>query len=554
MPLNRNLKISSFYFTAFCLLLLIGCASIQRPQGGPRDRTPPKLLKATPENKTRRFSAKQIQLDFDEYFKLNNPYTEVSISPAFEKQPEYVTKGQSLIIKLNDSLQKNTTYVFNFGKSIADVNESNELKNFTYVFSTGDQIDSLSISGKVTNTLTAQPEKETTVMIFPAARDSAMFGKKKPSYFATTDSSGNFSLNNLHEGTYTIYALKETSPDKIYNSDNELIAFLDKPINLKSDVSNIQLNLFKQAPDKFRVTTKRFDNDGKVSLIFNKPLNKPSLKVNYPATLDAQKIVDFSKTRDSALVFFRNMDFDSLSVAIADDGKFIDTIALRKGRNEAFKRNVTLGYNINIDNKLRPATDLILTANLPLESFDISKIKLREDSNTVNNIAITKDATNPRKLIVKYRWKQSTRYEMQFADEALTNIYGDKNKEFNKRFTIDKPENYGTLTLKVTVPDTSKSYIVEIQNDKKTTLQTDVITKNTSIVYKNFFTGKYNIKVTYDNNKNKKADSGNVRLKQYPEKSWFSDKEFTLRPNWEMEEPLVIPKEETETKATPPGQ
>jgi hypothetical protein len=518
---------------------------MQRPQGGPRDQTPPKLLKAFPENKTRRFKAKEIQLDFDEYFKLSNPYNEVSISPAMEKQPEYVTKGRRLTIKLNDTLQENTTYVFNFGKALADVNESNVIKNFTYVFSTGDQIDSLSISGKVNNTLTAQVEKEATVMIFPAKQDSALFGKKKPAYYTSTDSLGNFSLNNLHDGEYTIYALKESSPDKIYNSDTELIAFLKKPVVLKSDVSGLELNLFKQIPDKFRVSSKRFDPDGKVSLVFNKALDNPSIKINYPAALDAEKIIDISKTRDSALIYLRNMNFDSLSVAILDQNKPIDTVSLRKGKNESFKRNLGLQYNINIDNKLRPGTDLIMTANFPLESYDVSKIKLLEDSTAVYNMAITKDPSNLRKLTLKHRWKQATRYELSFADEALTDIYGDKNKEFNKRFLIDKPENYGTLTLKTTVPDTSKSYIVEVLDSKKNVLQTNVISKNTSIIYKNFFTGKYQIKVTYDTNKNGKGDSGNVRTKSYAEKTWYSDKELTLRPNWEMEEQLVIPKEET---------
>jgi len=517
---------------------------MQRPQGGPRDRTPPKLLKAFPENKTRRFSAKQIQLDFDEYFKLSSPYTEVSISPAFEKQPEYLTKGRSLIIKLNDSLQKNTTYVFNFGKALADVNESNLLKNFTYVFSTGDQIDSLSITGKVTNTLTALPEKEATVMIFPAKQDTALFGKKKPAYYASTDSSGNFSLNNLHEGDYTIYALKEQSPDKIYNNDNELIAFLKQPIKLQNDVTGVELNLFKQIPDKFRVSSKRFDNDGKVTLIFNKPLINPSIKINYPAVSNEQKFVDFSKTRDTALIYLKNMDFDSLSVAIADQNKFIDTVSLRKGKNESFKRNIGISYNINIDNKLRPGTDLLMTANFPIETINSSNIKLLEDSIPVNNLSVIKDPNNPKKFSIKHRWKQATRYEISFAEEALTDIYGDKNKELTKRFLVDKPENYGTLTLKVTVPDTSKSYVVEIQDAKKLTLQTDVIRANKSIVYKNFFTGKYIIKVTYDTNKNGKGDSGNVRSKSYAEKSWYSDKELTLRPNWEMEEALTIPKEE----------
>ncbi len=543
MPLKTRYFFLQTLAITFCLLLALGCASIQRPQGGPRDRTPPKLLKATPENKTRRFNAKEIILEFDEFFKLSNPYTDVTISPAFEKQPEFNVKGHILRIKLNDSLQKNTTYVFNFGKALADLNESNVLKNFTYVFSTGDQIDSLSISGKVNNTLTAQPEKEATVMIFPASRDTAMFGKKKPSYFTTTDSAGNFSLNNLHEGQYTIYALKETSNDKIYQ-EGELVAFQKKPIELKSDISNLELNLFKQEPSKFRVLAKRFDPDGKASLIFNKQLQDPSIKVLYPPALDAQKIVEFSKTRDTALVFMRSMEFDSLSLAISDKNKPVDTTFVRKGRNESFKRPVTLTYNINVDNRLRPNTDLIMTASQPVESLDMYKIKLTEDSTAVSDLVINKDPNNPRKLTVKRRWKQNTKYQLSFADDAITDIYGDKNKEFNKRFLIDKPENYGTLTLKTSVPDTGRSYIVEIMDTKKNILQRDVINKNTSIVYKNFFTGKYLVKVTYDTNKNGKADSGNVREKLYPERSWFNPKELTLRPNWEMEETMTIPKEE----------
>ncbi|WP_345954169.1 Ig-like domain-containing protein [Mucilaginibacter sp. PAMB04168] len=525
---------------------------MQRPQGGPRDRTPPKLLKATPANKTRRFNAKEIKLEFDEYFKLTSPYSEISVSPAFEKQPEYITKGQTLLIKLNDSLQKNTTYVFNFGKALADVNESNVLKNFSYVFSTGDQIDSLSISGRVYNTTTAQAEKEATVMIFPAAQDSAMFGKKKPAYYTSTDSAGNFALNNLHEGTYTIYALKEVSPDKIYNADNELIAFQKDPVMLKANVNGIELDLFKQVPEKFRISSRRFDPDGKINMVFNKPLEQPSMKIIDQSAIDEQKIVDFSRTRDTALIFLRNMNFDTVSVAIADKGKFLDTVVLRKGRSESFKRTVSLQYNINVDNKLRPGADLSMIANLPIETFDISRIKLLEDSVPVSPLNLQKSTTNPRNLIIKHRWRQAARYELVFSDEALTDIYGTKNKETTKRFMIDKPENYGTLTLKVTVPDTSKAYIVEVMDSKKTVLQTDFVTKNASIVYKNFFTGKYQVKVTYDTNKNRKADPGNVRTKSYPEKSWYNDKELTLRPNWEMEEPLVIPKEEDATRAAPP--
>src|SRR5471030_7453 len=155
MTLNQK---SRFFFQIFigfiAISVIFSCANIQRPMGGPRDKTPPKLLKATPLNSTRNFNAKIIQLDFDEFFKLTNQYQEITISPEMVKPPEFQIKNKSLVIRLKDTLQKNTTYVINFGKAIADVNEGNILKNFTYVFSTGPTIDSFRITGNVRNVQT----------------------------------------------------------------------------------------------------------------------------------------------------------------------------------------------------------------------------------------------------------------------------------------------------------------------------------------------------------------------------------------------------------------
>src|SRR6202012_523748 len=184
------------------IFTIFGCANQQPPHGGPKDVTPPRLLKATPPNMTRHFNAKFVKLDFDEYFKLNNQYTEITMSPTPDKQPEFKRKDKSLVITFKDTLQKNTTYVINFGKAIQDVNEGNTLLNFTYVFSTGPHIDSLSVSGSVTDLLTQKKEKDVTVMLFPLDKDTAYFGKKKPTIYTSTDTSGNFSLNNLHDGDY----------------------------------------------------------------------------------------------------------------------------------------------------------------------------------------------------------------------------------------------------------------------------------------------------------------------------------------------------------------
>ncbi|WP_374948500.1 Ig-like domain-containing protein [Mucilaginibacter sp.] len=515
---------------------------MQRPTGGPRDLTPPKILKATPENMTRNFTAKSIRLEFDEFYKLQNQYQEISISPVMEKQPEYKINKKTLTIEFKDSLLKNTTYVINFGKAIADVNESNVLKNFTYVFSTGSHIDSLSISGSVINTTTQEKEKDATVMLFALKDDSLLFGKKKPTIFTTTDTAGNFSLNNLREDTYRIYALKEPSPDKIYNKDEELIGFLKKPVKVDKDTSGVQLKLFKQVPNKFR-TDKKFDNDGKMLFVFNKKLVNPSVKIIYPAALDNQKIVEISKTKDTAMVYMRDMNFDSIRVAFYDNNKPLDSVSLLKGRKEVFTRNVTFRYNINRDNKLRPGSDLAITASLPIESYSTSLIGLKEDSVEVSNLSFERDTANTRTLFIRSRYRPNSKYELIINEGAFTDIYGDKNKRQGIRFQGDKTENYSILTLKVAVPEANKQYVVEILNDQKTVLRSDVVTKNSSLVYRNFLTGKYRFRVIYDDNKNSLWDSGNVSRKSYPENIWLGDKEINLRPNWDAEESLEIPKE-----------
>ncbi len=539
--LNKKCSFSGLLLPLF--LLIFGCANRQPPGGGPRDHDPPKLLKSTPPNMTRFFKDKVIQLDFDEYFKLTNAYTEISMSPAPAKIPEYKTKGKSLVITLRDTLEKNTTYVINFGKSIADVDEGNVLKNFTYVFSTGAHIDSLSISGRVINTQTGEREKDAIVMLFTLKQDSLLFGKKKPTIFTSADSAGNFSLNNLHPDDYRIYALKQLTPTKIYDANKDLVAFSKKVIHLQRDTSSIELKLFKARPDKFRMDIHRTDNDGKMFFMFNEPLANPSVKIIYPPDFDQYKIAQFSKTKDSVTLFMRNMDYDSLRVQFLDKGKPIDTVALHKGRKEVFQRQLSFQYNISNESKLKPGRRFMVTANYPIQSFDPALIVLKEDSNEVSNYTVVKDTANPRNLFLDYRWKQRVNYTLTFNAGAVTDIYDDKNKFARKPFSADNPENYSLLTLTVSVPDSGKSYVVEVLNDKQQVLQSDVIHKKTVLTYKNYITGKYSVRVIYDTNNNGKWDSGNVKQKQQPENIWVDPDIIPLRPNWEQATPINIPKE-----------
>jgi len=124
-------------------VLTVGCANIIPPEGGYRDSIPPLLVKASPEDSSKNFKDTRITITFDEFLaQLDNIRENLIVSPVPKTDPEVEVKLRTVIVKLKDSLESNTTYTLNFGNAIKDMNEGNVAKNFTYIFSTGSTFDS----------------------------------------------------------------------------------------------------------------------------------------------------------------------------------------------------------------------------------------------------------------------------------------------------------------------------------------------------------------------------------------------------------------------------
>ena len=520
-------------------LFLISCASVQSPTGGPRDTIQPIIVKEIPKNLTRNFTGSEIEIEFDEFVKLSNEFTEISVSPAMDIPPVYKSKKEILKISFEEALQKNTTYTINFGKAIADVNESNILKNYSYVFSTGDQIDSLSISGKVINSLTKQKLKDVTVFILPISQDS-LFGKKKASFFTTTDTSGSFKLSNLREDKYRIYALSEQGGDRIYNGNSEEIGFLNQAINLNKDTSNIELKVFKEVPKLFSVTDRKIENDGRITLIFNKAILNPSLTILEPNELNASKTVEFSNTRDTALIWLPELTFDSIKVAVSSKEISLDTVVLRRNKRDTYTPLVSIIDNI-VGTKIRPGSELAIKFSSPIKLFDNKLISILEDSVAIKAYELVKNEKSPKIYNIKYPWKLKKQYILRLESGAFTDILGTKTKVYARKFDLDSEDNYGSISIKITVPDTSKNYIIQWLSDGDKALRQDRISKNIVLNYTRYPTAKYKIRVIYDENNNGEWDTGNIILKRQPENTWTFEKTISLRPNWDLEEVVTIP-------------
>ncbi|HQS51975.1 MAG TPA: hypothetical protein PLN99_08760, partial [Daejeonella sp.] len=132
-------------------------------------------------------------------------------------------------------------------------------------------------------------------------------------------------------------------------------------------------------------------------------------------------------------------------------------------------------------------------------------------------------------------------YILKLAENAFTDVLGTKSKVYSKRFELDIDDNYGSISINVSVPDTTKTYLVQWLNERKEILKQNSIKKNTLLNYIRYPTAKYLIRVIYDDNDNGEWDTGNVKEGRQPEKTWNFDKTISLRPNWDLEENVVIP-------------
>lgn len=527
-------------FFVSLVLLTSQCASIQQPTGGPKDSIPPKILKETPSNLTRNFNAENIVISFDEFIKLAEEFKQISISPDMGSRPLFKVNRRNLEISLPDSLEENTTYTINFGKAIVDFNESNPLLNYSYVFSTGDIIDSLSVSGRVTNALTLENAMQVTVMLIPNSRDS-IFGKQKANIFTMTDSSGNFTLRNLREDTYRIYALQEENNDRVYNAREELIGFLTDSFHLDRDTSGIHLQLSRGIPKTFRLLDRKIEPTGRLVFAFNKPLDHPDIRVIHPEKLNEDKIVVYNKTADSASVWLSDLTFDSLKVQFYDGNNLLDSVSIRRGRNEKYDRDFIITDRLT-GNRVNRVRHIKLVSAAPVQTIDRSKIVLTQDSVPVTNYQLIKDTSESFAYLLRYNWRPEVDYSLTVEPGAFVGYFGAKNKPYNKSFTYDANENFGNIVFNTTPADTSHQYVVELVSEKKDVVhQRALISAPQRVHFNQLPAGKYTLRIIYDVNNNGKWDPGDVNSRQQPERIWYIGKTIIIRANWEQEELVNVP-------------
>lgn len=599
-------------FVVAAALLLAACASIGRPEGGPRDMTPPVMVSSTPALGSVNVSNGRIDIVFDENITLDDPMNKIVVSPPQKKQAQISSNGRRVRITLRDTLRDSTTYTVDLADAVRDLNEGNILDGLAIDFSTGPSIDTLMISGIVFEGRTLEPAQGMIVGVYSTPVADTALTTLPMDRITKTNALGRFTIRNLKPGSYRVFAINDLNHDFHWDRSED-IAFLDRDISPSTMAVEVT-DTFTDAAGNDSLVTRpatRFLPDDILLTWFNenyKPLylvkhERPDARrltlemsthsdslpqltllntVRAGARLDREAVLQSSPGLDSLTYWLRDTTLigsDTLKIAARylhtdtlDNITFTTdtlTFALRqpkkkKKRDEETDSVPKLEF-VNIGISSRQPQDLniplLFETSAPTASIDSAGFRIEELVDSVwmpvaARIPSPPDSLQPMRLLTEMTWKPKTKYRVTIDSLAVTDIYGNHNRPFVQEVSTHAIEDYAALFFNIGDLGPDSAIVELLSSDKPVRLEP---VRNGVATFEYVTPGAYYARLFIDRNQNGRWDTGSVADTVQPEDVFYFSKKLNLKKNWDVEQqwniyetPVDLQKPEDIKKNKPP--
>ncbi|RIV34782.1 hypothetical protein D2V08_05225 [Flagellimonas lutimaris] len=532
-------KLLGLLFFAFMALALWQCAKRGSPSGGPKDVTPPELIRAEPANFTTNFKAEKIRLYFDELIKLEDVQNQLVVSPPFKNPAEITPMGapsKYIEVVIKDTLRENTTYTINFGQSIVDNNEGNPNSFLSYVFSTGDYLDSLTVSGAVKDAVNRKADEFISVMLYEldsTYNDSTIY-KEPPLYITNTgDSLPLFELRNLKAGKYALFGLKDVNKNNMFDQGQDKIGFIEDTIIIPTD-SIYLLNLFRE---QLNYKTSVPSLVAKNKIIFGYQGDYRNMNIETLTSLPDSVKTTILKERDKDTLnyWFTPTDLDSINFIVQNEkAQVLDTftVKIRELPIDSLKLTASISGKLNFEDTFS------VLSNTPIVALDTSNISLNISDSIPATYTYELD-TLKNKIDFAFELEPNQKYSFSFLPGAITDFFGVQNDTLDYNLSTGSFADYGNLRMvlggAVTFP-----VIVQLTNEKGEVKREIFASESQIFEFNNLDPGNYIARVVLDGNGNGKMDTGNYLEKIQPEKVSYYPGVIEIRANWEKEETFIL--------------
>ena len=579
-------------------MLVAACANMGRPEGGPRDELPPVYVRSNPAMGQLNVKGNKITVEFDENIALDDAMNKIVVSPAQRTTPAISSNAKRVTVELRDTLLPNTTYTIDFADAVKDLNEGNVLDGLALDFATGDTIDTLRISGMVFEAQTLEPAQGMLVGVYSNLEDSAIHTLPMDR-ITKTNQMGQFTILNLKEGTYRIFALNDVNRD--YHWDrSEDVAFYDVTISPTATPTTVTDTLVRENGQRDSLVTRdatRYLPDDVLLTWFNEGYSSQYLKdykrpernkitFQFGTKADTHPIIRLLNTHRAGdeISTWSMLDasptLDTLTYWIADtslvalDSITLEASYMRTDTNDCLSWTTdTLRFNIRSVKKKEekkkkkkdeeeedsipkiPHMDLrvssgssqelnrglVITGGTPIVSFDTTAVKLEMQVDTLwYPIEPPRfhrlDSLKPMTYTAPYEWEEGTKYRLTVDSAAVHDIYGLDNEPLTHEFTTKKSDDYSTVSFTITGLDGRPAIVEVLNTSDKPAGYAPVEGNIATIAY--LPPGTYYARLYIDANGDGKWTTGSLSdsIPRQPEETYYYPKKLTLKKNWTIEQ------------------
>ncbi|MGI4833718.1 MAG: Ig-like domain-containing domain [Janthinobacterium lividum] len=529
------------------LAALGGCAAVGSPQGGPRDKTPPRLVATSPDSAARNVHQQFIRLTFSEPVQLKELSKQLLITPQLPPDNAYSTREDRNVVSLifKKPLDANTTYSFNFRRAIVDVTESQPARYQALSFSTGATLDSGRVQGRVVDLLTGLPAKDAAVGLYRAA-DTTKVRRDPPYYLARTDDKGQFQLNFVRVAPYRIYAWVDKNSNGRFD-DGEKIAYLPAPLLVTDTTAARTLRLVR--PDRLPPRRTGLESTAEATrLRFDEGLATARLAPLAPSA-------DSAAVRAATLLADQGRLVEVFKTPAVGDGRYLLTVTDSTGNTRRDTVNLRFPVPTSTARKAvaAPITSLV---GSPRSVYRQGQLQFRfavpvrlvpgkapgtltEDSVRTRPLRVPADArlsANGTQLTLVLDTKAQKYIEIRLDTTALLTVTG-QSLGLRRAVRLLVTDQEPTGVLLGTIQTKQPSFFLQLLNEKYEVVEQRRSPKG-PFRFERLPPGKYRLRALIDANNDGRWYPGDPNLQQPAEPVYLYPKLLDIRAGFEIEEKL----------------
>jgi hypothetical protein len=533
------------------LLALGSCAAISSPQGGPRDKTPPRLVATSPDSAARNVKQQFIRLAFSEPIQVKDLSKNLLITPQLPPDNSYslLADRDFITLRFKKPLEANTTYSFNFRKAIVDVNESLPAKYQALSFSTGASLDSGVVRGSVVDLLTTKPAADVVVGLFRTT-DTVGVRRGQPYYLTRTDPKGQFQINFVRVAGYNAYAWVDKNNNNRFD-DGEKIGYLSAPLAVTDTTGPRTWQLVR--PDRLPPRRTNLETTPtQVRITFNEGLQTALLTPVAPADAAARAAIQSAtelSAQGNVLLLYKT--------ASLVDGRYLLATTDSVGNERRDTLNVRFPVPTAAGKKPLAAAGTTVVGN-PRTVYRQGQVKFRfpvpvqlvagkspgtltEDSLKTHALRVPSEASlnaTRTELTVSLDTKAVKNVEIRLDSTALVAITGQSlGLRRPLRLPVVDQDPSGLITG--AIQTTHKSFDLQLLDEKYQVLA-QVHAPHGTYRFDHLAPGKYRLRVLIDQDGDGHWRGGDPNLRVLAEPVYLLPKVFEVRAGWETEEKLTF--------------